>query len=349
LSRLRQFLLARPAVAARGELLAALSRVVDLAVAIHATAQSLHTTLERLRASAAQGGTRVRSTCETVIAPRDHGALQAYLDHFAWKLEAFSLDFGLAEDALEEPPGQGECALGRWLARGGAEAIPEPDRTALLDAHDRLHRLMLQALGYARDHRSEAAVRALAELEDASERIAATLAKGIERELHALAALDRLTGLGNRRLFEHELQRRVAQALRGNLPFGLLFMDLDRFKAINDRYGHRVGDEALAATARNLTAVLRGSDAVFRWGGEEFAALVGAGSFNELWLAAERVRAGIESTPVRTASATLALTLSVGAAYYRPDEGIKPWQLFGRADDNLNKAKAAGRNRVVMS
>jgi diguanylate cyclase (GGDEF)-like protein len=108
----------------------------------------------------------------------------------------------------------------------------------------------------------------IAQLQDISER------KRLEEHLRHLADHDPLTGLRNRRLFEHDLKLQVARSQRYGEVAGLMVIDLDHFKSINDRYGHKVGDDALKAVARALTRRLRETDLVARLGGDEFAVLL---------------------------------------------------------------------------
>jgi diguanylate cyclase (GGDEF)-like protein/PAS domain S-box-containing protein len=116
--------------------------------------------------------------------------------------------------------------------------------------------------------RSGAPLHYIAQLQDISER------KRLEEHLRHLADHDPLTGLRNRRLFEHDLKLQVARSQRYGEVAGLMVIDLDRFKSINDRYGHKVGDDALKAVARALTRRLRETDLVARLGGDEFAVLL---------------------------------------------------------------------------
>jgi len=157
------------------------------------------------------------------------------------------------------------------------------------------------------------------------------------------AECDPLTGLLNRRALERNALDRVERRER----FGVLFVDGDRFKSINDGYGHLVGDRVLIAVADMLRAGLRPGDAVGRYGGEEFVALVAGAGPESARLVAERLRRSIEAMePPRPGPQRI--TVSIGTAVFdtRGDDDLQA--VFRRADLALYAAKRAGRNRVVM-
>ncbi len=348
LSRLRQFFIGVSESWGEPELAKSLCRVVDVAQSIQAMVSHLSQTLQRLQKDAEKELRRIRHTCESIVRYRDHGIIDAYSDHFQWKLRAYSLALGENVSPDEVPLNHHECRLGQWLDQGGWAEIPEASRDGLDVAHERMHKLMGMVLGEAHKRRPHYIVQFLADIEAASEEITGILGSCIEGEMMKIAVLDGLTGLGNRRLFEQELERRLALCRREGAGFGLLFMDLDHFKQINDRHGHRIGDEILRLAAQAFKDGLRGSDTVFRWGGEEFAALVHAADGYELQRGAERLRKAVENMDL-SGYPLDRLTVSIGGAY--PNENCRqdPTQLFSRADDNLNQAKSSGRNRAVVS
>jgi diguanylate cyclase (GGDEF)-like protein len=349
LSRVRQFFIGIGETRLDPEVPRALCRVVDVAQAIHGMVSHLGETLRRLRAAAEQDIARLQQGCEVIASNSDNGLLQAYTDHYLWKVRAYSLALGDPVAPEEVPMSPKECDLGRWLDARGLALIPTEERVALLAAHDRLHALMAVVLGQARQQRPQCVADYLLDVEVASEEISQVLGRCIEREMRAIAVLDLLTGLANRRLFEQELQRREAYCRRSHKGFGLLFMDLDYFKKINDELGHQAGDKVLQGVASRLKEVLRGSDAVYRWGGEEFAALVHAESAAEVRRTAERVRRMVRSSPIDAESRPVQITLSIGGSYCGPVITDNGETLFKRADLNLHRAKAEGRDRVVVS
>ncbi len=171
-------------------------------------------------------------------------------------------------------------------------------------------------------------------------------------ELRAVAATDHLTGLANRRAFEAALRRRLAGSgpRPGSKPAsepgtGLLILDIDRFKRINDGHGHAIGDQALIHVARLLQAGLRGGDLLARVGGEEFAVLCAAADTDQLSEIAERLRRMVRAAPLQPAenAPPLPISVSVGGALAGPGDDMDG--LLRAADRALYAAKRAGRNR----
>jgi diguanylate cyclase (GGDEF)-like protein/putative nucleotidyltransferase with HDIG domain len=167
--------------------------------------------------------------------------------------------------------------------------------------------------------------------------------KAARAEADRLAHVDHLTGTANRR----SLSRVLADA--GDELLGLLSIDLDRFKQVNDLYGHAAGDAVLVAVAGRLRAGVRHSDAVLRMGGEEFLVVLrGATDENQVLAAAEHLRRSVEAEPVVTGSERLAVTVSVGVAL-APAGTPDVEAVLSRADEALYAAKRRGRNRVELA
>lgn len=158
---------------------------------------------------------------------------------------------------------------------------------------------------------------------------------------------DPLTGLKNRRFLFQRLNEEMNRHHRSGAVLGLLALDLDHFKSVNDTHGHPVGDEALVQVARTLADTVRDCDVVARMGGEEFAILAVNTDADGLLNLAERVRQAICSTPVaRNTPQPMTLTASIGVAFAGPHTR-SPDGLFEEADHYLYRAKNRGRNRVV--
>lgn len=164
------------------------------------------------------------------------------------------------------------------------------------------------------------------------------------KEMEQAALTDVLTGLTNRRYFDEAL----GQYLEGfdwiGRPLGLMILDLDHFKRINDDYGHDVGDEVLRAVSRCLMEQTRYHDIVARLGGEEFAVVVPNMNGRELRDFADRLRLAVERLSVDVGKVRLRITMSVGLAMAEPGENVAA--LYKRADTNLYNAKQGGRNRI---
>jgi diguanylate cyclase (GGDEF)-like protein len=169
------------------------------------------------------------------------------------------------------------------------------------------------------------------------------------QDLQRVAALDPLTGVLNRRFGLQRLKEEIARSVRSGDPLGLLMLDLDHFKAINDTYGHLVGDRVLQAVVRAARQVLRDGDVFVRYGGEEFLiVLPGAGSEDRLRMA-ERLRRAVAESAVTEAGQRILVTVSIGVAGM-PDEAAADLdELIGLADGALYTAKNSGRDRTVMA
>ena len=166
-------------------------------------------------------------------------------------------------------------------------------------------------------------------------------------DLQQEALTDPLTGLGNRRFLQMQLDSRVSEWQRYQIPFGVLMIDIDLFKQVNDRHGHDVGDQVLGMVARTLMFGVRGSDVIARFGGEEFVAVLPDSTREEALAVAERIRKAFEEAEVRAPNGDLLeLSASVGVAAYEPGESIDA--MLNRVDGALYKAKQLGRNRVVQ-
>jgi diguanylate cyclase (GGDEF)-like protein len=180
--------------------------------------------------------------------------------------------------------------------------------------------------------------RARSLMEVLSTQVAGALARvQLVEQLQAMARTDSLTGLLNRRAMTEALERDIAGSRSRLRPMSIAMMDLDHFKAFNDRFGHQSGDRLLVTAAKRWTAELRPMDAIARYGGEEFLVLLPGCDIVSARIAADRLRAGVPEGQ----------TCSVGVAQW--DGSESPLSLISRADAALYAAKAAGRNMTVVA
>ena len=163
-------------------------------------------------------------------------------------------------------------------------------------------------------------------------------------EMRTLAHTDALTGLANRRAAQEVLGREVARAARYDRDLAVLMLDLDRFKVLNDTYGHPVGDRLLVALAERLRAHVRASDVVARWGGEEFVVVAPETAMPFSRQLGEQLRVQIEKDPFLGGHR---ITVSVGVASFCEGDDVDA--LIARSDAALYQAKESGRNRVVIA
>ena len=173
--------------------------------------------------------------------------------------------------------------------------------------------------------------------------ITASLSARSQTLEHA-ALTDSLTGMQNRRYFDDALREYLAEFLRIQRPVGLIILDLDHFKQVNDTYGHDTGDEVLRAVARCLKDITRYHDVVARLGGEEFAVVAPNMDIDMLSRFAERIRKAVAALPIALGNARLTITTSIGVALWDRKESVE--ELFRRADAKLYSAKREGRNRI---
>jgi diguanylate cyclase len=166
------------------------------------------------------------------------------------------------------------------------------------------------------------------------------------QEERNLALVDTLTGISNRLAYNERLQLEVARWRRYQSPLVLSLWDIDRFKNVNDEYGHQAGDKALKLIARLLRDHVRETDFVARYGGEEFVLLLPETQLDNALLVAELMRKRVESCGFHFHGAPVPITISCGLSQFR--EGDSPEQAFARADAALYRAKAQGRNRCAV-
>jgi diguanylate cyclase (GGDEF)-like protein/PAS domain S-box-containing protein len=166
------------------------------------------------------------------------------------------------------------------------------------------------------------------------------------KEARDEAKIDPLTGLPNRRFLAGALANHLEAFAHLGWPLGVLMADIDHFKAVNDRFGHPVGDGVLALVSRTLAHNLRPDDLVGRWGGEEFLVLLPGADAAVLANAAERLRAMVARSSLEHAGGRIGVTVSLGGALTRPGDSAEG--LIARADSRMYEAKQAGRDRAIL-
>ena len=159
------------------------------------------------------------------------------------------------------------------------------------------------------------------------------------RRLKKLATRDALTGLNNRNAFDENLNRKLQQCRRHHRPFGLMLLDLDNFKQVNDQYGHKAGDKVLNEFSKILASAVRGTDTLYRFGGDEFAILVEDDQPNVCKIIANRIKTMVHEHRLLH---QYTVTASMGFTQARAKDSED--SVFIRADKALYKAKSAGRN-----
>ena len=170
--------------------------------------------------------------------------------------------------------------------------------------------------------------------------------KRLEAELEERARRDAMTQLWNKSEIVSALGEELSRFERDNLPFSIMIMDLDHFKAINDNHGHLVGDDVLLKFTEIASSELREVDILGRFGGEEFLAIIHNASQEETMVIAERIRQSVEKTSFTEGATTFSITVSIGITEVTKTHKQTPEEVIKRADDALYQAKQDGRNTI---
>ncbi len=165
------------------------------------------------------------------------------------------------------------------------------------------------------------------------------------RKLEQAVLLDPLTGIGNRRLIEIKMQSALSEFQQHRIPAGILFIDIDYFKRVNDESGHPTGDLVLKMVANTLHNNIRPEDTLGRWGGEEFIVLLTTIDCEDLANTAKKLRTLVENSHLTVDGKEISVTISVGTTLARMEDNLNT--LLHRADQNMYRSKLAGRNRVT--
>jgi len=181
-------------------------------------------------------------------------------------------------------------------------------------------------------------------LDNVISNIVVRLAESEITETKHLSELDPLTNVMNRRTFAELLEKLLMRAHRTSMPLTLIVLDIDNFKAVNDKYGHQAGDKVLVNISHLITRLIRKSDYLIRYGGEEFVIISGDSSINGMLQLAEKIRKEVENHDF---GYKRQITVSMGLAEAKEDDDTQTF--FERADKQLYRAKARGKNTVCCS
>jgi diguanylate cyclase (GGDEF)-like protein/PAS domain S-box-containing protein len=168
------------------------------------------------------------------------------------------------------------------------------------------------------------------------------------RDLDLMATTDDLTKAYNRRFFFDVAGKEVKRAVRKQSPLSLLLIDADKFKEVNDTYGHHNGDEVLIGISTVCREMLRGEDVFARFGGEEFAVLLPETDIDEATAIAERLRQQVSENTVSDQGKTISVTVSIGVANWHSGKSLDINNLLNQADQAMYNSKASGRNQVTV-
>ena len=227
------------------------------------------------------------------------------------------------------------------LAKTVADSMPR--EMNLYIRHKKGHRVPVLIRTIALRHSLGRVIGAVEIFSDSSPKLAITQKI---KELEKMALLDPLTELANRRYIELNMQTKLDEMRRYGRPFGILFMDIDHFKKVNDLHGHDIGDKVLIMVSNTFMKNVRASDIVGRWGGEEFLSIMPNINEDQLYFFANKLRVLVEQSGFSLDSGIVQVTVSIGATLAQPKDTTET--LLERADKLLYYSKATGRNRVSI-
>ncbi len=276
----------------------------------------------------------------------------------AARLKSLDVDLQFAEDGLQaleatrnDPPDlilldvimpdfNGFEVCRELKAEPRTHDIPVIFLTGADESMDKVHGFNLGAVDYVIKPFDPAELRA---------RVRAALqTKALMDLLTSQTQLDGMTGLYNRRYFDQRLKQEIASAERTRGSLGLLLIDLDRFKRINDMYGHPDGDQVVRRFGVLLQETCRGEDVACRWGGDEFALILPGAGPEQALDAAQRLQHALHHDPSFAKLVGEPITVSIGGGFLRPGEPLDAGVLVHHADRALYASKRAGRNRVTL-
>ena len=258
----------------------------------------------------------------------------------------------LASDAADQKSAQSSSQQFDLLVTGEVRSLSDDVQGA--DDLGMLRRRVKERLDLITSHlqefRTREGARVSAQL-DRTQRMRVRVTD-LEREIHglhkslqeeqSLRMIDALTGIPNRAAYDDRIRHEFSRWQRENTSISVLAWDIDRFKEINDAYGHSAGDKVLKVIAQHLAQHVRGTDFVARYGGEEFVMILIGTDASQALIAADKIRAGIESMGFHFHNKPVAVTASCGITTFRGDD--TPEAIFDRADRALYRAKDGGRN-----
>lgn len=264
--------------------------------------------------------------------------------HLAWVLDAHGR---LLQADAAAPPAEHECDFGRWYAAASAEEAlaADPLFVAIGPRHHSMHRAAA-AMSEARRSGRVLPPAAYALFHESIRRFYDSV-RSLERQLWSdVSLIDPLTGLRNRSMMISELNDERQRARREDRPCSIALFDIDRFKALNDRYGHLLGDRLLTVAADRILERLRAYDRAYRYGGEEFLVCLPDTDLAQAGAIAERLRVEIARERIPVDHETVSITVSGGVAPLGSSASAE--EAIARADRALYAAKGAGRNRVAV-
>lgn len=256
-----------------------------------------------------------------------------------------------ASQAIDQPAGQVIPPWSDLIDQYQKQAFAQSEITMNVSRQNWYFDVRISPLKTRRGHSNGYVVilRDITSRKRAENQVQETLAKvkALQEQLYEQAIHDPLTGLYNRHFFNETIPRELTRAERESYPVSFVLMDIDHFKAVNDTYGHQVGDLVLQHVASVLSKETRASDFVFRYGGDEFIVVLPTTHPQAAYQYAERWRASLQKSSIKHNASKILITMSIGIAAFSQD-GKTPDEVLSAADDAMYRAKTSGRNCTVM-
>ena len=263
-------------------------------------------------------------------------ALQAHLRHLTWQtLQVTKGDFSQRVNFM----GDFATAFNQMVETLKQNKDTLEQRARELDEQRLMAVRLMEEAQHARDQLQEANLQLHLQLDENQK---------LQAQLSEQAIRDMLTGLYNRRFMEETLERELARAVRENTPVSIVMLDIDRFKKLNDQYGHPAGDQVLRSLGQLLLSTTRRGDVPCRYGGEEFLMISPKQELANAVARAEILRENFAALRFESQSSTFSATFSAGVACF-PENGVDAHRLLLSADEALYNAKAAGRNCIISA
>lgn len=347
MNHIRKLLIVYAETANSHNLAKGLCHVMDMSQSIVATVYQISEEVDRMRHHVKSELSRIERSFGLIAMKPPEALIRPYLDHQEWKFLAFNAALGEDVHANQLELSHTKCRLAQWLNNEGSALMQKESYTPFHQAHKRVHDLGRLAIQYADLKQPEKILDLLMQMEAASQVLSDTLLNLIEDEFIRLATCDALTGMPNKRSFDLEFSKNIAFAERHNYWVGLVLIDVDFFKTVNDNYGHLIGDQVLREMAQIIKASARTEETTYRWGGEEFAVVTLDKQAGGAEVLAQRIRKAVEQHCFcKELEQPLKLTVSCGSICFKPPSTQPSHELFARVDKQLYLAKSAGRNRV---
>lgn len=324
-----------------------LCHVLDIGQSIVSMVYGIVEAIERMKARSENEVNRIQKSYQLISAEIPPTLLRAYLDHQKWKLVTFNLSLGRPLDWEGFEISHEKCRLSAWLNDGGSDYIPKDKLDQFLESHERVHRFGQMAIKEAEGNQLERILTILGEMQLASDFVSDILLDVIEAEFIRIATADALTGLPNRRSFEMDFEQNIAFANRHDFWIGLVLVDIDFFKKVNDSYGHAAGDLVLKQVSNILENQVREEEKAYRWGGEEFALVTLDKKPGGAEALAERACQAVERNVfLDDKGNSLKLTVSCGSVCFDKACDLPRHEIFALVDKQLYAAKESGRNQI---